>query len=258
MGAYRWFYCRDYPHIYFGWKIQGQAKKSKVLKIMLWEVSLDNISIITYAAVFAAGFFICFTPCVYPIMPVIIGYLGGTESQTKKEIFFKALNYILGLAFVYSALGAVAAFTGGLFGRLQSGFWINFIVANIFIIFGLFMLDVFQMPKIAFFQRIAGRPKAGLGGAFLMGGISGLVVGPCTTPVLGGILAYVAAKQNPVLGVTLLFTYAIGMGVPLLIIGTFVGILKKLPKSGAWMLKVKKVFGILLIAVGEYLLIYIK
>ena len=111
---------------------------------MFLDIPLDQVSILTYLLVFAAGILISFTPCVYPIMPVIIGYLGGAEITSRKESFLRAVSYVMGLALVYSALGAFAALTGTIFGKIQSNFWVALIVANIFIIMGLFMLDVFK------------------------------------------------------------------------------------------------------------------
>ncbi|MFH2137958.1 MAG: cytochrome c biogenesis protein CcdA [Candidatus Omnitrophota bacterium] len=224
----------------------------------MFDISLENITGLTYVLVFLVGILMCFTPCVYPIIPVVAGYIGGAETKTRKEAFVRSLSYVFGVALVYSVLGAAVAFSGGIFGRFQSSFWVNIIVANVFIIMGLFMLDVFQMPQLSFTQRLMPKNKAGVLGAFLLGAVSGMVLGPCTTPVLGGILAYVAAKHNVVLGVSLLFTYALGMGFPLLVLGTFIGLLKKMPKSGPWMLKIKKIFGILLIASGEYFLIHMR
>jgi thiol:disulfide interchange protein DsbD len=217
--------------------------------------SLENISVFTYLAVFFFGILICFTPCVYPIMPVIIGFIGSSELQSKKQVIIRSLSYVLGLATVYSALGVAAALTGELFGVFQNSFWVRFIISNIFIVMGLFMLDVFTMPQFSFVNKLQHNNKSGIAGAFLTGAVSGMVVGPCSTPVLGGILAYVASKQNIFLGISLLFTYALGMGLPLLILGVFVGLLKKLPRSGAWMVKIKKLFGLILIGVGEYFLI---
>lgn len=225
---------------------------------MIWQFSPENITIITYFIVFFFGILVCFTPCVYPIMPVIISYIGATDLKTKKEGFLRSLSYVCGLALVYSVLGAIAAITGGLFGVLQNNFWVNLIIANIFIIMGLVLLGVFHMPQVAFFQNLTFPKKSGLYGAFLIGAVSGFCVGPCTTPILGGILTFVAAKQNIFLGITLLFSYALGMGFPLLILGTFVGLLKKMPKSGNWMERVKKVFGLLLIATGEYFLLRMR
>lgn len=222
---------------------------------MFWQFSLENISIATYLITFFFGILVCATPCVYPIIPVIVGYIGTAEIKSKREGFLRSLSYILGLALVYSTLGAIAALTGSLFGVFQSNFWTYFVVANIFIIMGLFMLDVFRMPQISFFNKMSFMNKSGMAGAFLVGAASGLVVGPCTTPVFGAILAYVAAKQNVFLGITLLFTYAFGMGLPLLLLGSFLGAVKKMPKAGPWMVRIKKIFGLILIASGEYFLL---
>lgn len=220
--------------------------------------SIENISLFTYGIVFFSGIFICFTPCVYPMLPIVISYIGGSELRTRKEVFMRSLSYVLGLACVYSLLGAIISFSGGIFGRFQNNFWLNVIVGNIFILMGLFMLDVFTFPQFNFIRGGILKNTSGWGGAFLVGAVSGMVIGPCTTPVLGAILTYVATKQNLVIGATLLFTYALGMGFPLLILGIFVGLLKKLPKSGSWMLRMKKIFGLLLIITGEYFLIGLR
>ncbi len=219
------------------------------------QFSPDNISIFTYIAVFLFGILICFTPCVYPIMPVIISCIGTSELKNKAEIFLKSLSYVLGLAVVYSFLGAAAALSGELFGSFQHSFWIRFITANVFILMGLFMLGVFKMPQFSLLGKIKSTDKSGVTGAFLTGALSGLVVGPCSTPVLGGLLTYVASKQNVALGISLLFTYALGMGFPLLVLGVFVGFLKKMPRAGEWMVRVNKLFGLILIGVGEYFLL---
>lgn len=224
----------------------------------MFQIALENISLLTYFIVFASGIIICFTPCIYPILPVIIGYIGGSEITTKRDGFIRSLSYVLGLAFVYSVLGAAAALSGSLFGSFQNNFWLNLFVGNVFIVMGLFMLDVFHFPQISFQKASSMKNASSIGSAFLTGAISGLVLGPCTTPVLGVILTYVAAKQNLFLGITLLFTYALGMGFPLLILGAFVGLLKKMPKSGIWMLRIKKIFGLLLIIAGEYFLLGLR
>ncbi|MFH1092654.1 MAG: cytochrome c biogenesis protein CcdA [Candidatus Omnitrophota bacterium] len=222
------------------------------------QIALENISLLTYFIVFASGFIICFTPCIYPILPVIVGYMGGSELTTKREGVIRSLSYVFGLALVYSALGAAAALSGSLFGTFQNSFWLSIFVGNVFIIMGLFMLDVFQFPNISMHKVCRIKNTIGIGNAFFIGAVSGLVMGPCTTPVLGVILTYVAAKQNLFFGITLLFTYALGMGLPLLILGAFVGLLKKMPKSGIWMLRIKKIFGLLLIGAGEYFLLGLR
>lgn len=224
----------------------------------MFQITLENISLLTYFIVFTSGIIICFTPCIYPILPIIVGYIGGSEITTKRDGFIRSLSYVLGLALVYSVLGAAAALGGSLFGAFQNNFWLNLFVGNVFIVMGLFMLDVFHFPQISFHKASSMKNTSSIGSAFLTGAVSGLVLGPCTTPVLGVILTYVAAKQNLFLGITLLFTYALGMGLPLLILGAFVGLLKKMPKSGIWMLRIKKIFGLLLIGAGEYFLLGLR
>jgi thiol:disulfide interchange protein DsbD len=119
------------------------------------------------------------------------------------------------------------------------------------------MFDVFRLPTPAIFARAGGTGSApgGAGGAFVVGMLSGLVIGPCTAPVLGGLLLYVGASGHPVFGATLLFTFALGMGLPVVALGTFAGLLANLPKAGAWTVKIQRAFGILLLLAGEYLLL---
>jgi thiol:disulfide interchange protein DsbD len=129
-------------------------------------------------------------------------------------------------------------------------------MANIMILMGLSMLDVFHinLPQIfgspLFFPR-----KNGLIGSLLLGIASGIIMSPCSAPVLAVLLSFVATKQNIVFGMSLLFVYAIGMGALLIILGTFTGLLTSLPKSGPWMVRIQKTFGIIFIGIGEYFLI---
>jgi cytochrome c-type biogenesis protein len=146
--------------------------------------------------------------------------------------------------------------TGSLFGAISSNVWVLFLVANICILFGLSMLDVFTI-NIPFLSNLCAAKPSGRGllGVFLLGIIFGLVASPCTAPVLGVILAFVSTSRSYAFGISLLFVYALGVGVLLILIGTFTGILTRLPKSGMWMVAVKKAFGYIMIAMGEYFLI---
>ncbi len=118
------------------------------------------------------------------------------------------------------------------------------------------MLDVFHLPVPAFLSgQAAGKQRGGTLGAFALGLSSGVIVGPCTAPVLGSLLVYVGARQNIAFGTSLLFVFALGMGALLLVAGTFTGFLSNLPKSGRWTEVVKKGFGVFLILVGEYFML---
>jgi len=215
-------------------------------------------SVIAYLAAFLGGIFISFTPCVYPLIPVTIAVIGAQKAESKSKAFLLSLSYVVGIAVMYSVLGAIAALTGSLFGRIQTNPWTYFFVGNICILLGLSTLDVFDLSFLfSFSSKVRAKSSFGKGyvGNFLAGIISGLVVGPCTAPALGVLLAFVATTQRVLFGATLLFTFAIGMGFLLLLVGTSTAILASLPKSDIWTLRIKKVFGLLLIALGEYFLI---
>jgi len=197
-----------------------------------------------------------FTPCMYPMVPITIAFIGAHSSGSKVKSLSLSIVYVLGMSVTYTILAAVAALTGKLFGQIQTNPWTLFIVANICILMGLSMLEVFVLPiRVPGFLAKAQPKKRGLAGSFLVGAMSGLVMGPCTTPVLAVLLSFVATSQNIVFGMSLFFIFAFGMGTLLIAMGTFAGLLTSLPKSGMWMTKVSHISGWILLAVGEYFLI---
>lgn len=219
------------------------------------DVYLQGAPLVALGAAFAAGVLTSFTPCVYPLIPITVGIIGAKSSQTRRRGFMLSLVYVLGLAVVYAALGAVAALSGVFFGQISTNMWTYLIVGNLFLLFGLSMLDVFTL-QLGFLQKFNPSAKgSGTLSAFVFGGVSALVAGPCTTPVLGTLLAFVASRQNVVLGTAMLFLFAFGMGFLLLIVGTFTGLLSTLPRSGAWMVTIKKAFGFLMLGIGEYFIL---
>jgi cytochrome c-type biogenesis protein len=210
--------------------------------------------IMSFVAAFLGGLLTSFTPCVYPMIPITAGYVGGENlGGSKYRGFILSLFYVIGVSATYASLGIFAALTGRLFGEISTNPYAYFIVANIIIIMGLGMLDVFPIPLIGF--KASSKKNRGVVGAFLVGAASGFVAAPCTAPVLGVLLAYVASTQDIFLGGGLLFVFALGMGAILLLVGTFSGVLAALPRSGNWMVKIKKAMGFLMIALGEYFLI---
>ncbi len=221
-----------------------------------FESYLEGSLFVAYATVFMAGLLTSFTPCVYPMIPITVGVIGGSEKKGRLHAFLLSLAYVSGLAIIYAALGMIASLTGQFFGSISANRWSFLIVANIIILFGLSMLEVFTIPLPRFLQQGgAGSNKKGVVGAFLIGMASGLVAAPCTTPVLGVLLAYVATRQNVLYGATLLLTFSFGMNMLLLAIGTFTGLVTALPKSGLWMVRVKKGMGWLMIVIGQYFII---
>jgi thiol:disulfide interchange protein DsbD len=158
------------------------------------------------------------------------------------------------MAAVYSLLGMVAALTGSFFGRVSTSPWALILVANVLILVSLSILEVIQVPLWS-----SGRPwepaVGGVIGAFLVGAASGLVASPCTSPVLFGLLTYVATTQSVMYGGALVFTFTMGMGILLIVFGTFSGIAAALPRPGQWMNRVKKTLGFVILILAQYYLI---
>ncbi|MDT8274271.1 MAG: cytochrome c biogenesis protein CcdA [Desulfomonilia bacterium] len=211
---------------------------------------------LAFVAVYLAGVLVSFTPCVYPVIPITIAYIGAQKTTSKLQGFLISIFYVLGTSITYTSLGILASLTGQLFGEIQSSPWTFFIVANLCLFMGLAMLEAFTLPLPGFISsQRKGSPRAGLLGGFLIGAASGLILGPCTAPVLGVILGYVATKQHLLFGMGLLFVFSFGMGTILIILGTFTGLITNLPKPGLWMIRIQKAFGWIFIALGEYFLI---
>lgn len=210
-----------------------------------------NIFVVLGVA-FLGGVAASLTPCVYPVIPITVGFIGGGSGGSKKRGFILSLSYVLGLAIVYASLGLFASLTGQLFGQISASPWANFLIAVICIVFGLVMFEVIHIPALALHYH----PKktGGLFTAFLVGAASALIVAPCSTPILGAILLYVATKQEVLFGAIVLFSYALGMSLLLVIIGTSSSVLHSLPKAGSWMRKIQKGFGVLLFLAGLYFL----
>lgn len=210
-----------------------------------------------YAIAFLGGLLTSFTPCTYPILPVTVGYLGSRSGRSRMRVILASGMYAMGMAMTYAALGMAAGLSGRMFGEVTAHPLSYFVMGNVCILMSLSLFDVFLLPIPGFLARLGGTTGDGgtMGGAFLVGICSGIVVGPCTAPVLGGLLLYVGSSGNPAFGATLLFTFAIGMALPVVVLGMFAGLLAGLPHSGAWLVKVKKGFGILLLLAGEYLLL---
>lgn len=204
-----------------------------------------------YLVAFLGGVLVSFTPCVYPLIPISAGYLGASANSSKLKGLISSLVYATGVALTYSFLGILAVFTGTIFGRISSSPITYLIVGGIIILFGLSMLDVFNIALPNIIKPLRFKKKNYLS-TFILGLSSGLLVSPCLTPVLGSILAYLTTKKNLLYAATLLFCFAYGMSLILILTGTFSAILVNLPKSGKWMMYIKRIFSFILIAMGVY------
>ena len=224
------------------------------MNLDLFREYLQAGSPLAYAIAFLGGLLVSFTPCTYPVLPVTVGYIGSRALGSRRRAFLLSGAYAVGMASTYAAIGMAAALTGRVFGEVTAHPVSYLVLGNVCILLALSLFDVFHFPTPAFLSSPAGA-NGGAGGAFVVGMVSGVVVGPCTAPVLGGLLLYVGSSGHPVFGATLLFTFALGMTLPVVVLGTFTGLLARLPRSGAWLASVKNGFGILLLLAGEYLLV---
>jgi thiol:disulfide interchange protein len=209
--------------------------------------------LLAYPVVYAAGVLTSFTPCVYPMIPITVGLIGGMSAGNRLRGFLLSLCYVVGLSITYAVLGALAALTGAFFGQVATDPWVNLAVGALILLMGLAMLGAWEIRVPSFLvPRAGGGAGKGWLGALLVGATSGFVAAPCTAPALGAVLAYVATRRSVVFGTSLLFTFALGMGTLLVIVGTFAGIVRSLPRAGTWMDRVRKAFGWLMVAVGAY------
>jgi thiol:disulfide interchange protein DsbD len=218
--------------------------------------------LLAYPIVFAGGVLTSLTPCIYPMIPItaavvgssrVAGQVNGRRSRTVALTF----AYVTGLALAYASLGLIAGLSGSLFGAISTNKWALLFMANLLLAFALMMLDVLPVPvPTALLQRAA---TLGDGqrvvGAFAMGAASGVVAAPCGAPVMATLLTWVAATHSAWRGFSYLFVFSLGMSALLVAVGLASGSLGQLPRAGAWMLTVKKVFALLMLGMSEYYLL---
>ena len=207
--------------------------------------------ILTFFIIFFGGLALNLTPCVYPLIPITISFFGGQDTS-KGRTFWMALAYVLGIAVTYSVLGVVAALGGGLFGALLTNPIVLLGIAAVLVGLSLSMFGVYEFRLPTGLMTAASQSKAGIFGSFFMGLTLGIVAAPCVGPFVIGLLTYVAAKQSVILGFTMFFTLAMGLGLPYLFLAMYSSKLSSLPRSGTWMIGVRVIFGLVLIAMAIY------
>ena len=219
------------------------------------QTQLEAGSIAAIFVVFAAGVLTSFTPCVYPMIPVTVSFIGGAAGGNRRRAVVLSTFYLMGMASIYSSLGVLAAIFGKQFGNFTRSPLIYGAVAVIIALFGLVMLDLFTIPVPGFFGKVqsGGARRGGKLGALLMGLASGFVAAPCTAPVLALLLTYVARTRDVLWGGLLMLVFALGLGLLLMLLGIFSGLLSGLPRAGAWMDWIKKGFGVgMLLAAASF------
>lgn len=217
-------------------------------------MDIETLSFLTYLAVFAGGAALSFTPCVYPLVPVVIAVIGASGESSRKRNFLLSLIYVLGMALTFALLGVFAAAAGSLFGSLRASPAANLVFGNLLLLFALSVLGAFEFPGLSLSRTGAGKvfPGGGRPAVFLMGMASGVLGVPCVGPVLGAVLLFTASTGSLFAGFSLLFVFALGLGLLLLAAGAFAGALKVFARSGRAMLVMQKLLGAGMLILAQY------
>lgn len=219
------------------------------------ESALRDQPLAAAATLFVAGLATSLTPCVYPMIPITAGILGGAGATGRSQgrSVTLTLTYVLGLALVYSLLGLLAGLSGTLFGSVSSSPWALLIMGNLLLVFGLALLDVFRIGVPSRLVAWSGRfGSDSVGGVFALGATSGLVAAPCGAPAFAAVLTFVSTTRSAWLGFLYLFVFSLGLTALLIAVGLFSGRLAALPRSGKWTLAIKRAGGVLLLGMAEY------
>ncbi len=215
--------------------------------------ALGGNLLLAFLIIFLGGLLSSFTPCVYPVIPVTIAYIGAHSGKSKFSGFYLSLFFVIGLALVYSILGMIAAAGGSTFGALGQSATVQFVIAGIFLALAASMFGAYeiQLPS-SWLAKMQSGAKAGPLGAIIMGGITGFIAAPCVGPIIGVLLLYIATTGNLLLGFFMMLFYALGMGMLFLVIGTFAGALNSLPQAGYWMDTIKNFFGVIMVSMAIF------
>jgi len=207
---------------------------------------------------FGLGLLLAFTPCVFPMIPILSSIIVGEgEKITTRRAFSLSLAYILAMSITYTVAGVMTGLLGENIQAMFQNPWIIGSFSALFVVLSLSMFGLFELQIPHVLQHrlhlISHQQQGGkLAGAALMGLLSGLIVGPCLAPPLAAALIFIGQQGDPILGGSALFALSMGMGLPLLIIGTSAGSL--LPKAGDWMNTIKSIFGVLMLALAIWML----
>ena len=217
--------------------------------------SLSASPILALATLFGAGVLTSLTPCIYPMIPITASVISGTarKDQSRARTLGLSLSYAVGLATLYAFLGLIAGMSGTLFGTISSNPWALGFIGNLLLLFALTMLDVFPVPvPRRLLEWAANREGGSYGAVFLLGASSGVVAAPCGAPAFAVVLTWVAATQAGLMGFVYLFVFSLGMTSILILVGLFSGSLTLLPRSGKWMVWIKRFAALIMIGMAQY------
>lgn len=215
---------------------------------------LERIS--PFLGYFLIGLTLNLTPCVYPMMTVTVSLFGKQEAEERRSrSFLKALCYFSGIVFMYSALGLFATTTGALFGSFLQNRWVLLTLGIFIFVLALSMFGLYQLQLPAgLLNRLGQRRGTGYLGLFLSGILVGVFAAPCIGPPIVAVLSIAVASGDPVFGFWSFFVLALGLGLPYLILGTFAGLIRKLPRSGQWLIWVERALGVILVGLSFFYL----
>lgn len=211
-------------------------------------------SFISFIGAFGGGILASFTPCIYPVLPIVVSFLGhqSARSYGRKEVLKPVLSYFAGLSLTYGLLGAIAVFSGKMFGFWAGNRWLYLFVGNVCLAAGFVMLEWIRLPGFLNGSISIARNREGLSGAFIMGATSSLVIGPCTTPIFGTVISIALTSDTPLQSLLFIMGFSFGMGFPILVLGIFTGFVAFLPRSGPWLVTVQKICGFAMVILAQY------
>ena len=206
-----------------------------------------------FVSVFFLGLGLNLTPCIYPMLSITISLFRGSEHEPRGRAVVKALAYVLGMVTMYSVLGLMAAMTGSFFGEWLQNFWVQLTTGILVVGLAFSMLGLYQFRLPSWLMpSYQGAAKGALLSFFVSGLLVGIVAAPCMGPTVLALLTFVSVQQDMVFGFSLFFVMALGLGFPYLVLGTYSGLLSKLPKSGAWLVWFERLMGVVLLTFGIF------
>ena len=217
--------------------------------------ALQHDPLLAIALLFGAGVLTSLTPCVYPMIPITAGIIGGSSGPNASRGRVLALTgaYVLGLAALYATAGLIAGLTGSLFGTISASWWSRGLVGMLLTVFGLAMLDVVPVPiPRRLLDRVAGLRGGSIPAVFLLGASSDLVAAPCGAPAFAAGLTWVSTTGSGTLGFVYLFVFSLGMTALLVAVGLFSGFAGRLPEPGLWTVWMKRLGGLILLMMAAY------
>lgn len=206
-------------------------------------------------AFFLFGLALNLTPCVYPVIPMTVSFFVAQKEREKWRIFLLASYYVIGIAIVFSILGLISGLAGRQWGFLFQNPWFVIVITIIILSMAASMFGAFEITVPSFLMTRLGRSRKGAIGSFIMGLTVGVIIAPCAAGIIIGLVGIVAKLGIVAKGALLFFVMGLGLGLPYLFLATFSGLLNRLPKSGMWVVWIRKLFGVLLIGVAIYFLI---